>query len=263
MLITGGLTDPRVTYWEPAKWAAKLRATKTDDNLLLLKINMGAGHGGKSGRWERLHEVAETYGFILTQVDRRKTLTAAPSPAGGRGAAAISYLTQRREGAKRGRGSSASSASSRRPREPSFPSGLLRRCGPRKDNRVSDKSVFELTLTAGPEHIDELGHVNNAVWVQWIQQVAVAHWDSVADRGAQGRLLLGRGAARDRLSARGARGDRITARTWVGDAPQGRAVRSADGVHRRRRESLRSREDAMGDYRQGAGAADPRARRKS
>jgi len=68
ILITGGLTDPRVTYWEPAKWAAKLRATKTDDNLLLLKINMGAGHGGKSGRWERLHEVAETYGFILTQV---------------------------------------------------------------------------------------------------------------------------------------------------------------------------------------------------
>jgi oligopeptidase B len=68
MLITGGLTDPRVTYWEPAKWAAKLRATKTDDNLLLLKINMGAGHGGKSGRWERLHEVAETYAFMLTQV---------------------------------------------------------------------------------------------------------------------------------------------------------------------------------------------------
>ena len=67
MLITGGLTDPRVTYWEPAKWAAKLRATKTDDNLLLLKINMGAGHGGKSGRWEVLHEVAETYAFILTQ----------------------------------------------------------------------------------------------------------------------------------------------------------------------------------------------------
>jgi oligopeptidase B len=68
LLITGGLTDPRVTYWEPAKWAAKLRATKTNDNLLLLKINMGAGHGGKSGRWERLHEVAETYGFILTEV---------------------------------------------------------------------------------------------------------------------------------------------------------------------------------------------------
>ena len=68
LLITGGLHDPRVTYWEPAKWAAKLRATKTDSNLLLLKINMGAGHGGKSGRWNHLHEVAEAYGFILTQL---------------------------------------------------------------------------------------------------------------------------------------------------------------------------------------------------
>ena len=68
MLITGGLNDPRVTYWEPAKWAAKLRATKTDDNLLLLKINMGAGHGGKSGRWDRLKEVAEAYAFVLTQI---------------------------------------------------------------------------------------------------------------------------------------------------------------------------------------------------
>jgi oligopeptidase B len=68
MLITGGLTDPRVTYWEPAKWAAKLRATKTDDNVLLLKINMGAGHGGKSGRWESLREEAEAYAFVLTQM---------------------------------------------------------------------------------------------------------------------------------------------------------------------------------------------------
>jgi oligopeptidase B len=68
ILITGGLTDPRVTYWEPAKWAAKLRATKTDQNPLFLKINMGAGHGGKSGRWEKLHEVAETYAFMLTMV---------------------------------------------------------------------------------------------------------------------------------------------------------------------------------------------------
>ena len=70
MLITGGLTDPRVTYWEPAKWAAKLRATKTDHNLLLLKINMGAGHGGKSGRWDGLTEVAETYAFMLTETGR-------------------------------------------------------------------------------------------------------------------------------------------------------------------------------------------------
>jgi oligopeptidase B len=67
LLITGGLTDPRVTYWEPAKWAAKLRARKTDQNLLMLKINMGAGHGGKSGRWDKLHEIAETYAFILTE----------------------------------------------------------------------------------------------------------------------------------------------------------------------------------------------------
>ena len=72
MLITGGLNDPRVTYWEPAKWAAKLRATKTDDNLLLLKINMGAGHGGKSGRWDRLQEVAEAYAFVLTQIGEGK-----------------------------------------------------------------------------------------------------------------------------------------------------------------------------------------------
>jgi oligopeptidase B len=68
LLITGGLTDPRVTYWEPAKWAARLREMKTDDNLLLLKINMGAGHGGKSGRWNSLHEIAEAYAFVITQM---------------------------------------------------------------------------------------------------------------------------------------------------------------------------------------------------
>ena len=69
MLITGGLHDPRVTYWEPAKWAARLRATKTDGNPLLLKINMGAGHVGKSGRWDSLREVAEAYAFIITQLE--------------------------------------------------------------------------------------------------------------------------------------------------------------------------------------------------
>ena len=73
MLITGGLHDPRVTYWEPAKWAARLRATRTDDNLLLLKINMGAGHGGKSGRWDSLREVAEAYAFVLTQIEPNTT----------------------------------------------------------------------------------------------------------------------------------------------------------------------------------------------
>ncbi len=58
MFVDGGLTDPRVQYWEPAKWVAKLRCLNTSDNLLLLKINMGAGHGGASGRFNRLKEVA-------------------------------------------------------------------------------------------------------------------------------------------------------------------------------------------------------------
>ncbi|WP_375427327.1 S9 family peptidase [uncultured Sphingomonas sp.] len=68
MFISGGLNDPRVTYWEPAKWAAKLRATKTDGNLLLLKTNMGAGHGGKSGRFDSLREGAEEHAFVLWQM---------------------------------------------------------------------------------------------------------------------------------------------------------------------------------------------------
>ena len=193
MLITGGLTDPRVTYWEPAKWAAKLRATKTDGNLLLLKINMGAGHGGKSGRWDKLHEVAETYGFILTQT-------------GG-----------------------------------------------------MSRPIFEMTLTAAPEHIDELGHVNNAVWVQWIQQVAVAHWDSFADPAhkdayywvvVRHEIDYLRAAHRGRPHHRADLGRRCAA---------GRAVRPVHRVHRRRRQSLRSIADPVGDYRQGAGPADPRA----
>ena len=68
LFISGGLNDPRVTYWEPAKWAAKLRATKTDHNVLLLKTNMGAGHGGKSGRFESLREAAEEHAFVLWQL---------------------------------------------------------------------------------------------------------------------------------------------------------------------------------------------------
>jgi oligopeptidase B len=68
LLVTAGLNDPRVTYWEPAKWVAKLRELKTDDNELLLKTNMGAGHGGKSGRFESLRETAEEFAFILWQL---------------------------------------------------------------------------------------------------------------------------------------------------------------------------------------------------
>jgi oligopeptidase B len=73
MLWTAGLNDPRVTYWEPAKMVAKLRDMKTDDNVLLLKTNMGAGHGGKSGRFERLRENAEEAAFILWQMGMAKT----------------------------------------------------------------------------------------------------------------------------------------------------------------------------------------------
>ncbi|MBL8656593.1 MAG: S9 family peptidase [Altererythrobacter sp.] len=68
LLVTAGLHDPRVTYWEPAKWVARLRATRTNDAELLLKTNMGAGHGGKSGRFDSLREVAEEYAFILWQL---------------------------------------------------------------------------------------------------------------------------------------------------------------------------------------------------
>ncbi|MCE2458215.1 MAG: S9 family peptidase [Dehalococcoidia bacterium] len=68
ILVTAGLNDPRVTYWEPAKFVAKLRTLKTDDNPLLLKTNMGAGHGGRSGRYEQMYEDAEEYAFILTSM---------------------------------------------------------------------------------------------------------------------------------------------------------------------------------------------------
>ncbi len=61
----GGLTDPRVTYWEPAKWVAKLRALRTDERLTMLKINMEAGHGGASGRFDRLKEVALVFAFAI------------------------------------------------------------------------------------------------------------------------------------------------------------------------------------------------------
>jgi len=65
MLITAGINDPRVQYWEPAKWTAKLRALKTDHNRLLLKTNMGQGHAGASGRYDYIKEIAFEYAFIL------------------------------------------------------------------------------------------------------------------------------------------------------------------------------------------------------
>jgi oligopeptidase B len=69
ILVTAGLNDPRVAYWEPAKWTARLRARKTDGNRLLLRTNMGAGHGGASGRYDHLREVAFKYAFLLDVVD--------------------------------------------------------------------------------------------------------------------------------------------------------------------------------------------------
>ncbi len=68
LMVTAGLNDPRVTYWEPAKWVAKLRELKTDSHELIFKTHMGAGHGGKSGRFESLRETAEEFAFILWQL---------------------------------------------------------------------------------------------------------------------------------------------------------------------------------------------------
>jgi len=68
LLITTGLNDPRVAYWEPAKFAARLRALKTDDNLLVLKTNMDAGHAGASGRYDNLKEVALDYAFLIERL---------------------------------------------------------------------------------------------------------------------------------------------------------------------------------------------------
>src|SRR5699024_4622873 len=65
LLVTTGLHDSQVQYWEPAKWVAKLRELKTDNNLLLLETDMSAGHGGKSGRFNRLRNTARVYAFIL------------------------------------------------------------------------------------------------------------------------------------------------------------------------------------------------------
>lgn len=70
ILVTAGLNDPRVHYWEPAKWTAKLRALKTEDNRLLLKTEMGAGHGGPSGRYDYLREIAFEYAFIFDLLGR-------------------------------------------------------------------------------------------------------------------------------------------------------------------------------------------------
>jgi oligopeptidase B len=65
MYVETGLEDSQVQYWEPAKWVARLRARKTDKNLLVLHTEMGAGHGGASGRFNALHEVAREFAFMM------------------------------------------------------------------------------------------------------------------------------------------------------------------------------------------------------
>ena len=67
ILITASLNDSQVMYWEPAKYTAKMRAMKKDTNLLLLKMNMGAGHGGASGRYDAYKEQAFVYAFLLKE----------------------------------------------------------------------------------------------------------------------------------------------------------------------------------------------------
>ena len=104
--------------------------------------------------------------------------------------------------------------------------------------------VFEMTLTAGPEHIDELGHVNNAVWVQWIQQVAVAHWDAVADAAHKDDYywVVVRHEIDYLRSA--VAGDRITARTWIGEPPRGaRSTRMMEFVGPDGKVCVRARTD--------------------
>ena len=68
MLVRTSLNDSQVMYWEPAKYVAKMRATRTDKNVLLLKVNMAAGHGGSSGRYDALKENAFVYAFVLNQL---------------------------------------------------------------------------------------------------------------------------------------------------------------------------------------------------
>jgi acyl-CoA thioester hydrolase len=83
------------------------------------------------------------------------------------------------------------------------------------------RPVFELTFTAAPEHIDELGHVNNAVWVQWMERVAVAHWDALADPAHKDAYYWVVVRHEVDYLRPAHEGDRVAARTWVGEAPKG------------------------------------------
>ena len=86
-------------------------------------------------------------------------------------------------------------------------------------------SVFEMALAAAPEHIDELGHVNNAVWVQWIQQVAIAHWEKVADPAHKSAYFWVVTRHEIDYLRPAVEGDVVTARTWVGEPKGARSDR--------------------------------------
>ena len=79
MLVTSGLWDSQVQYFEPAKWVAKLRALKTDANPLYLRVEMESGHGGKSGRFQRYRDIASEYAFILDRFANSVVTTSARS----------------------------------------------------------------------------------------------------------------------------------------------------------------------------------------
>jgi oligopeptidase B len=84
-LVRTSLNDSQVMYWEPAKYVAKRRAVTTDDRPLLFKINLEAGHGGASGRYDHLHEIAFDYAFVLTQLGLAKSHAPDPAPPEGGG----------------------------------------------------------------------------------------------------------------------------------------------------------------------------------
>ena len=105
-----------------------------------------------------------------------------------------------------------------------------------------NRPLFELGFTAQPQHIDELGHVNNAVWVQWIQQVALAHWDRVAPAAHKDAYYWV--VVRHEIDYLRAahEGDQIIARTWVGETPQGATFdRFVEFTGRDRKIGVRSR----------------------
>ena len=133
----------------------------------------------------------------------------------------------------------------------SSPAPASRSPGAKGVPRLHDRPSSRHAVTARPEHIDELGHVNNAVWVQWIQEVALAHWYSVADPAHQDDYIWV--VVRHEIDYLRAAfdGETLTGRTWVGEAPKGaRFDRHMEFVGEDGKVRVRARHP-MGDHRQG------------